>query len=464
MTLRRRGSGARGARRAPAGFEGGTGGRGLPPATVTDPAALDLSIVIPAWNERANLELLLPALRQVCEDLGVRAEVVVVDGGSGDGTAELARRLGARVVPQAARGYGAALREGLAASRAPFVATMDADLSHRPVFLGDLWKCRGEADVLIASRYVPGGDSQTHWMRRLLSRVLNQIYARALALPLRDLSSGFRMYRRGAIAELPLAARDFDILPEIVTRLYAEGYAVREVPFRFLSRGSGRSHVRLLRFAWSYLRTLARLWRLRNSIDSADYDARAFDSAIPLQRYWQRARHRIVLGFAREGRAVLDIGCGSSRIIQDLPRAVGLDIQQRKLRYLRPAHPRLVRASLDRLPFRGGAFDAVICSEVIEHVPDTPEVLGEMTRVLRPGGTLVLGTPDYGRRLWRVIEWVYGKVVPGGYAHEHITHFTRRGLTARLAALGYRTVDCRYVGFCEMIFDARRGAGAGAPR
>ena len=427
---------------------------------MTEPAPLDLSIVIPAWNERANLELLLPAIRQVCDDAGLRAEVIVVDGGSHDGTAALATRLGARVIAQRERGYGAALREGMAASRAPWVATMDADLSHRPVVIEDLWKRRAEADVLIASRYVPGGASQTHWTRRALSRALNVVYARALALPIRDLSSGFRMYRRSALGALALTARDFDILPEILTRLYADGYAVHEVPFRFLSRGSGRSHVRLLRFAWSYGRTLLRLWRLRNSVDSADYDARAFDSVIPLQRYWQRARHRIVLGFARAGGATLDIGCGSSRIIRDLPDAVGLDVQQRKLRFLARRHPRLVRASLDRLPFRAGAFDTVICSEVIEHVPDTPAVLGEMTRVLRPGGTLVVGTPDYDRVLWRLIEWVYGKVMPGGYAHEHITHFTRASLAARLSALGYRIAGCRYVGFCEMIFQAEKPGGA----
>jgi dolichol-phosphate mannosyltransferase len=431
---------------------------------VTVPAPLDLSIVIPAWNERTNLELLMPAIRQVCEDAGLRAEVIVVDGGSDDGTSAFAARLGARVIAQRERGYGAALREGIAGSRAPWVATMDADLSHRPVVIEDLWRRREEADVLIASRYVPGGESQTHWVRRALSRMLNVVYARALSIPIRDLSSGFRMYRRSALADLALTARDFDILPEIVTRLYADGYSVREVPFRFLSRGSGRSHIRLFRFALSYGRTLGRLWRLRNSVDSADYDHRAFDSVIPLQRYWQRARHRVVLGFAREKGSVLDIGCGSSRIIRDLPEAVGLDIQQRKLRFLARTHRRLVRASLDRLPFRDGAFGTVICSEVIEHVPDSPEVLGEMTRVLRPGGTLVLGTPDYGRVLWRIIEWFYGKLIPGGYAHEHITHFTRASLAARLAALGYHVTGCRYVGFCEMIFQARKSPDGAAPR
>ena len=422
----------------------------------------DLAVVIPAWNERENLELLLPALKEVLAGLGLTAEIVVADGGSHDGTREAAERRGARVVLQEERGYGGALLAGFAATGAPYIVTMDADLSHRPVFLEEFWKQRDEAEVLIASRYVAGGRADMGWFRRLLSRILNRTYRRALSLPLRDLSSGFRMYRRDALAGLPLQARDFDVLEEILIRVHCEGWRILEVPFHYMARGSGRSHARLFKFGWAFLKTLVRMWRLRNSVASADYDERAFDSPIWLQRYWQRARHRIVLGYLEEREGILDVGCGSSRIILDLPAAVGMDILQRKLRWLRPRHARLVRGSCDRLPFRDSRFAAVINSEVIEHVPDTPEVWTEMWRVLRPGGTLILGTPDYGRWLWWVLEWMYGKLLPGAYAKEHITHFTREELARRLRAAGYEVVDCRYVGFSEMIFKARKPARPGA--
>jgi len=422
---------------------------------------LDLAVVIPAWNERENLELLLPALRETLDGLGVRWEIIVADGGSQDGTAEGAARRGARVIQQRERGYGAALMEAIGASQASHVVTMDADLSHRPTFIEDLWKHRAEAEVLIASRYVPGGESRTHWFRRLCSRILNVTYTRVLSLPVEDISSGFRMYRRDILENLQLRARDFDILEEILIKIYALGFRVRELPFRYLSRGTGRSHARLFKFGWAYLKTLVRMWQLRNSVASADYDHRAFDSMIPLQRYWQRARHRIVLGFLAAapspGRAtVLDIGCGSSRIIQDLPEAIGLDILLPKLRFLRDGHSRLVQGSIFALPFPDAAFDVVICSQVIEHIPDAPTVFDEMTRVLRPGGTLILGTPDYGRWLWWVLEWIYGKILPGAYAHEHITHYTRATLAYRLTAYGYTIQDLRYVGFCEMIFRATK--------
>jgi SAM-dependent methyltransferase len=285
---------------------------------------------------------------------------------------------------------------------------------------------------------------------------LNRTFSRVLSLPLRDLSSGFRIYRRDVLTGLKLQARDFDVLEEILIRIHAEGWRIQEVPFHYMARSSGRSHVRLFKFGWAFLKTLVRMWRLRNSVDAADYDFRAFDSPIWLQRYWQRTRHRLILGYL-EGRAgILDIGCGSSRIVLDLPAAVGMDILQNKLRWLRSRHRLLIRGSCDRLPFREGSFAAVINSEVIEHVPDAPEILTEMWRVLRPGGILILGTPDYGRWLWWVLEWIYGKVLPGAYAHEHITHFTRKDLAERLRAAGFEILACQYVGFCEMIFNARK--------
>src|SRR5207244_1686114 len=202
----------------------------------------EVAVVIPAWNERENLELLLPALREVLDGLGVSSEIVVADGGSTDGSREVAARRGARVVVQTERGYGGGLLAGFAATTAPWILTMDADLSHRPVFVQELWKRRHEAEVLIASRYVPGGRADMGVLRRLLSHVLNRTYARVLALPLRDLSSGFRMYRREALEGLRPAARDFDFLEEVLIRAHAGGWRVIEVPFHYMARGSGRSH------------------------------------------------------------------------------------------------------------------------------------------------------------------------------------------------------------------------------
>jgi dolichol-phosphate mannosyltransferase len=222
-----------------------------------------LTILIPAWNERANLELLLPELREVTGKLGITTEVIVVDAGSSDGTKDVAGSFGARVILQKERGYGGALIAGFGASNAPYVVTMDADLSHPAQFVEELWNCRDQAQMLIASRYVPGGMAEMSLSRRALSAILNYTFALVLALPFRDLSSGFRLYKRDILLELRPVARDFDVLEELLIDLHAKGCTIREVPFHYKPRGAGRSHARLLKFGWSYLKTLSRMCILR---------------------------------------------------------------------------------------------------------------------------------------------------------------------------------------------------------
>src|SRR6266853_2020096 len=216
----------------------------------------DLSIVIPALNEAENLRLLLPLIREVIDELGVRAEVIVVDGGSTDDSKSVAHHLDARVVIQTERGYGGALLAGFAATTAPYVVTMDADLSHHPVFLKDFWQQRSDAELLIASRYVSGGKADMGPFRLVLSRILNVTYNRVLSLPLHDLSSGFRMYRRSVLNTLDLQARDFDVLEEIVVKIYVAGGRIKEVPFHYRARNSGKSHAKLFRFGWAFSKTL----------------------------------------------------------------------------------------------------------------------------------------------------------------------------------------------------------------
>lgn len=419
--------------------------------SVDQPTAVDLSVVIPALNERENLESLLPRLRQTLTDLSLRHEVIVVDAASADGTAAVVGSLGARLVPQLRRGYGEAIRLGTAAAAGEYVLTMDADLSHEPEVISALWAARDAEGIAIASRYVPGGAAHMPLFRLVLSRILNVVFARGLSLNVRDLSSGFRLYPRGVFGRLRSTASDFDVLPEILVMAHAAGWQIREVPFRYQPRASGRSKARIIRLAKGYLGTFLRLWRLRNSIEAADYDERAFDSVIPLQRAWQRRRHAIVTARAPGATPVLDIGCGSSRILRDVPEAVGIDIKFDKLRYMRRYNLPLVAGSIFALPFIDKAFGTIVCSEVIEHIPAGMGPFREMARVHRKGGRLVLGTPDYGRRSWRVLEAAYRFLAPGGYADEHITQYRHETLRSLVEGCGYRYITTDYVFASEMI-------------
>src|SRR3984893_17380795 len=262
----------------------------MPAAEPMALAGCALSLILPALNEAQNLDRVLPELKKALAALGPTNEIIVVDGGSTDGTQEVVRKHEVRLVSQKLPGFGGAYRAGFEQARGEHLLTLDADGSHDPAFLSDLWKARGEGDVVIASRYIAGGAAEMPGWRRLLSRILNVTFGRGLSLPVHDLSSGFRLYHRAVLRDLKLKGTDFDVLEEILIRALAAGYRVHEVPFRYRARVAGHSHARLFKFALSYMRTFLAMWRLRNSIASADYDARRYDSVIPLQRYWQRGR------------------------------------------------------------------------------------------------------------------------------------------------------------------------------
>ena len=421
--------------------------------------AIDLSIVLPVLNERENVERLLPRTVEVLRTIGCRYELVVVDGGSTDGTPEAAIAGGARVIRQTLPGYGGALREGLAAATGSYILTLDADLSHDPDFIVKLWRSRERAEVVIASRYVRGGVAYMPRHRLILSRVLNAFFARGLGLPVRDLSSGFRLYRAVAVQGLDLEGTNFEVLEEILVKIHAEGWQVLEIPFTYYPRERGSSHARVVAFGMALFAAFLRLWKLRSSIESADYDERAFYSPIPLQRWWQRRRHEIVCAWTRGAGKTLDIGCGSSVILQSINDVVGLDILHNKLRYMRRYDVPLIRGSVFALPVRDASFDCVVCSQVIEHVPYDDQIFAEFRRVLRPGGRLILGTPDYATVGWRTIEPLYGFFAPGGYKDEHITHYTRERLIQLCREWGFALEDTAYVFRSELVLALRRDAG-----
>ena len=424
------------------------------------PSDMDLSIILPVLNERDNLVELIPRMSALMRRERLRFEILVIDGGSTDGTQETATSLGARVVRERRKGYAGALETGFAEATGDYVLTLDADLSHEPDFVAKLWRARTQADVVIASRYTRGGTAYAEFFRRFLSQVLNIAMRRVLSMPVRDMSSGFRLYRREALEGLELEGRNFEVLEEILVKIYAQGYSVFEVPFTYFPREAGASHARLFKFGVDLTKAAFRLWKLRNSIASADYDDRAFYSIIPVQRYWQRKRHQITTSWARGSSRVLDAGCGSSMIIQSLNNAIGMDINIAKLRFLRRIGIPLLRGSSFDLPFKDRSFDCVISSQVIEHVPFDDKLFAELWRVLEPGGRLIIGTPDYSTIGWRIIEPIYGTLMPGAYRDEHITHYTRQSLTDILVRHGFVYEETAYVARSELVMRFRRPAAA----
>lgn len=223
----------------------------------------ELSIIIPALHEGENLRLLLPQLRELLRELDIDGETLVVTSPKDPETGEAARAGGAKVVLQTQPGYGGALKAGFEQAQAGYILTMDADLSHPPNFIRALWENRDEADLLIASRYVKGGRADMPFSRFILSKVLNRFFSMGLQLPVRDMSSGFRLYHAGALSRISLEERDFNVLQEILVKLAASGGRLKEIPFAYAPRKYGSSNARVFAFGMAYLRTFGKLRRMR---------------------------------------------------------------------------------------------------------------------------------------------------------------------------------------------------------
>lgn len=418
---------------------------------------IDLSIVIPAANEGENLHSLLPEIIDVLKEMPITYEIIVIDELADDFTKRVVERSNAVLISDNSPGYGNSLIEGIRASRGRYILTMDADFSHPPHFIKELWKRKISGDVVIASRYIEGGKAIMPISRYILSRILNIFFSRGLDLHVKDMSSGFRLYRSDVIKNQSPQCINFDIVQELLVRTLIEGYKISEIPFVYQPRKFGSSHARVIKFGLDYLRTFTKLWKIRNSIASADYDARAFDTFLIPQRVWQRKRFRFVTSKIKKNSRCLDVGCGTSKILNALPvGSVGLDILFRKLRYSRAYNKPLIHGSALSLPFKNESFECVICSQVIEHIAGS-SVLSELDRILKPNGRLILGTPDYGKWQWKLIEWLYKHILPQAYADEHITHYTLGGLLEEyIEKLGYSIDDINYIYQGELILSLNK--------
>ena len=208
-------------------------------------------VVVPTYNERENVELLLPAVRSSAPD----ADILVVDDSSPDGTgdavAEIADELGrvSLLRREGKKGFGSALREGFeyALDRGyDVVVSMDVDLSHDPEVLPELIRLiEAGADAVIGSRYVPGG-ATVNWplYRRVLSRWGNRYTSLVLRLRVRDCTSGYRAYRAAALKEIDpgsTTADGYAFLTELVRRLVRADLRVMETPIVFRDRRYGTS-------------------------------------------------------------------------------------------------------------------------------------------------------------------------------------------------------------------------------
>jgi dolichol-phosphate mannosyltransferase len=211
-------------------------------------------VCLPTYNERENLERMVEALGRVFVDHRLDGRVLVIDDGSPDGTGELADRLAAELPfvsvlhrprkeglgPAFLAGFRRALELG-----AELVVEMDCDFSHDPADVPRLVAAAEQADLVLGSRYVPGGGTRDWGIpRRAVSR-FGSLYARAfLGSRVHDLTGGFKCFRRAVLEELlarPVTARGYAFQIELTYLALRAGFRVAEIPILFRDREAGQS-------------------------------------------------------------------------------------------------------------------------------------------------------------------------------------------------------------------------------
>ena len=232
---------------------------------------MNLSIVLPAYNEADNLSKLIPRIKENVEKIrNINYEILIIDTQKPmDNTPDICGQYSAKYIPRCGgNNYGDAIRTGIKEAKGEYMLIMDADGSHNPEDIVRLYDTAvaNEAGVVIGSRYTEGGKTYNGLVLRLMSYALNVVYSFVFSLGIKDVSDSFRVYRTELIKHINTSCDNFDIVEEVIIKLRRKfpQHKIMEIPITFQKRDQGYSKRNLGKFILSYLVTMVKLWRIRN--------------------------------------------------------------------------------------------------------------------------------------------------------------------------------------------------------
>jgi dolichol-phosphate mannosyltransferase len=472
-----------------------------------------ISIVIPTRNEEQNIGALLKCLPYLSR-VGIKYEAVVVDD-SDDDTPRIASLLGARVIKGRRKGLGQAIIDGINVSNGEIVVVMDADLSHPYCEIPNLIApLKDGYDMVVGSRYTVGG-KVVGWElgRRIISRCACLLALPVTTI--KDSTSGFFAINKSLLEGVKLEGKSWKIMLEILIKAKPVRVKEISITFVVRTSGKSKfnskqmvaylkhlaslvlyKYNRFLKFCivggtgalitfsvtwllteqfgmWYMMSmviavaiatvtnfTLNSIWTfsIGKNMDDADYEWNAYYKGNVVQKWW---KHRIaeavvdMIPEPRKGLSVLDIGCGSSPMSIQIgtPNYIGIDSNPKKIKYMQSKLP-YYRYECARDFQNGQKHDVVISLEVIEHLESMDSVgefLSFISNASKFGGSVIIATPDYNKILWRVIEKVYGKLMPSAYAYDHKVRFSENSLVDCCAKYGLKHIETSRVLGCDMV-------------
>jgi dolichol-phosphate mannosyltransferase len=239
----------------------------MPSSEIPDP--VELTIILPAYNEAATLRELLPTIKAAAAALTPSFEILILDTQTAmDDTQEVCELNGVHHIRRSGGNqYGDAIRTGIAQARGKYLLCMDADGSHSASYFAPMWAQRNNFDIVIGSRYVAGGHTENPLILIWMSYALNLTFRIVFNLRAKDVTNSFRLYRTSILKPMRLDSNDFDILEEILIKAVTHRPPARvgEVPVIFGRRKAGETKRKLVQFALGYFNTLRKLRRFQQA-------------------------------------------------------------------------------------------------------------------------------------------------------------------------------------------------------
>jgi glycosyltransferase involved in cell wall biosynthesis len=402
-----------------------------------------LSVLVPVYNEEEFVAAALERVMQAPLPPGMEREVVVVDDGSTDGSAEAVQAVAVRypairlVRHGANRGKGAAVRTALEHARGEFSIIQDADLEYDPRQFGVVLKplVEGRADAVYGSRFLVAGERRVlYFWHALANWLLTMLCNVAADLNLTDIYTCYKAFRTSLGRSIPIRSDGFTFELEFTIKLAKREARIYEVPISYYGRtyDEGKK-IRPWDAVPAFL-AIPRFW-LSGDIytDSGPAILDAFSDAKRFNRWMADTIRPYV------GKSVLEIGAGMGNLTRHLiarrRRYIATDIDEEHLARLSAGlwhRPNLEVRVCDLAAARDfdwleGAVDTAICLNVLEHVAEAEAGARNLYRALEPGGCAIVLAPQG--------QWAYGKI---DEALGHVKRYSGVELRGVLEAAGFR--------------------------
>ncbi len=383
---------------------------------------IDISIVIPAYNEAKRLPLYLDCLVGYCNNSSNIYEIIVVDDGSIDNTTQVVTHYQSQFAHlhtirlEENRGKGYAVKRGLLKSRGEICLFLDADGSVHPEEIEkNLHYLLQEGyDIFIGSRALKNNKNilKVKWYRKVIGMVFNFFVHTFLFREIEDTQCGFKIFKKEVVE--PLFSRcylerfGFDI--EILYLAHKMGYKIKEGPISWHHVGGSKINLFAdsIRMFFNILQV--RNWHCTPVNTSSKYlgpDEYRYMYEMENYHWWFVSRRNLVVYLIKKLNlscpTILDVGSGTGGnllVFSQLGQAFGVDIALKAVEFCKKRGLKnVVQAPVEHIKYRDKSFDIITCIDLLEHVSNPVEVLLALKRLLKDKGRIILTVPAF-RILW----------------------------------------------------------------